>query len=55
MSKSNENLTESGLDYARMFFSRNGEQFVFHNFSYIQTNVDGTGEIAKAEGYKKDQ
>src|SRR5580704_6641538 len=55
MSKITENLIESTLDFARIFFSKYGEQFLFHNFSYIKTNVDATREIGKAEGYKRDQ
>ncbi len=53
MGKDTENLIESTLDYARIFFSKYGGRFVFHNFSYIETNVDATREIGKAEGYKR--
>jgi hypothetical protein len=53
MSKDAENLIESTLDYARMFFSKYGGRFVFHSFSYIKTNVDASREIGKAEGYKR--
>jgi len=55
MSKNKESLVETALEYARIFFSRHGEHFVFHNFAFILTNVDATKEIGKAEGYKKDQ
>lgn len=55
MSNNSEQLVQTALEFARIFFSRQGEHFVFHNFSFIQTNVDAAKEIGKAEGYKKDQ
>jgi Family of unknown function (DUF5706) len=53
MSKKSKNIIQIALEYAQVVLSKYGEQFVFHNFAFIKTNVDATLEIGKAEGYKK--
>ncbi len=55
MSKDDLNMIKLSLEYIHAFYEQHGEKFVFHNYAFINENLNAAKEIAKAEGLKKEE